>query len=79
MILHGEKPLWIDLAEVMEASPILKQVGAVILTRSILGTSLGPELEQLIYNYKESATRENLSSLAEEVYQSLSIKLTTGL
>ncbi|KAL3656363.1 hypothetical protein V7S43_018737 [Phytophthora oleae] len=75
MILTEEKPLWIDLVEVMGASPTLKQFDAEILTRSILSVPrtvlLDPALKQLIDNYGESATRENLNHLAEVVYQSL--------
>ncbi|OWZ21632.1 Crinkler (CRN) [Phytophthora megakarya] len=71
VILAEEKPLWIDLVEVMEASPILKRFDAEILTRSILSVSrtvlLDPALKQLIDNYGKSATRENLNHLAEEL------------
>ncbi|EGZ17412.1 hypothetical protein PHYSODRAFT_503910 [Phytophthora sojae] len=37
VILVEEKPLWIDLVEVVEASPILKQLDAEILTSVYLG------------------------------------------
>ncbi|KAL3664473.1 hypothetical protein V7S43_010793 [Phytophthora oleae] len=82
MILTEEKPLWIDLVEVMGASPTLKQFDAEILTRSILSVPrtvlLDPALKQLIDNYGESATRENLNHLAEVVYQSLVFKLAAS-
>ncbi|KAJ8562040.1 hypothetical protein ON010_g7639 [Phytophthora cinnamomi] len=75
VILHGEKLLWIDLVEVMEASSTLKRFDAEILTRSTLSVSrkivLDPALVQLIDNYGERATRENLDRLAHAVCQKL--------
>ncbi|GMF23740.1 unnamed protein product [Phytophthora fragariaefolia] len=69
VILDGEKPLWIDLMEVMEASPTLKQIDAEILTRSILNVSpttlLDPGLMELIDYYGKSDTSESLNNLAE--------------
>jgi tRNA A-37 threonylcarbamoyl transferase component Bud32 len=77
VILHGEKLLWIDLMEVMEASSTLKQFDAEILTRSTLSVSraivLDPALVQLIDNYGERATRENLDRLAQAVCQKLGV------
>ncbi|GMF31348.1 unnamed protein product [Phytophthora lilii] len=75
VILDGEKPLWIDLMEVMEASPTLKQIDAEILTQSILSVSpttlLDPALKELIDNYGKSDTSESLNNLAEVVCDSL--------
>jgi hypothetical protein len=77
VILHGEKLLWIDLMEVMEASSTLKRFDAEILTRSTLSVSraivLDPALVQLIDNYGERATRENLDRLAQAVCQKLGV------
>ncbi|CAH0478591.1 unnamed protein product [Peronospora belbahrii] len=67
--------LWIDLVEVMEAEPVLKQVDAEVLTRSILRVSqsdlLHSTLNQSIDNYGRSATQENINHLADQVYQNL--------
>jgi len=75
VIFDGQKFLWIDLVDVMEASPTLKQLDAEILTRSILSVSrtvlLDPALKQLVDNYGKSATQENLNHLAQVVCQSL--------
>ncbi|KUF99730.1 hypothetical protein AM588_10010293 [Phytophthora nicotianae] len=75
VILDGEKPLWIDLMEVMEASPTLKQIDAEILTRSILSVSptilLDPALKELIDYFGKSDTSESLNNLAEVVCDSL--------
>ncbi|POM76217.1 Hypothetical protein PHPALM_6576 [Phytophthora palmivora] len=83
VILNEEKLLWIDLVEVKEASPILKQFDAELLTRSILNVSrsdlLDPVLERLINNYGKSATRENLNRLAEVVCQSIFKIICTAL
>ena len=77
VIFYEGKTLWIDLVEVMEASPTLKQFDAEILTRSILSVSqtglLDPMLKQLIDNYGKSTTRENLNNLVDVVWQSLVI------
>ncbi|KAG2759245.1 hypothetical protein Pcac1_g28709 [Phytophthora cactorum] len=70
VILNGEERLWIDLVEVLDASPTLKQVDAEILTRSILEVdlsfSLDVEVQQLIDDYGTSATQATLYRLAEE-------------
>lgn len=75
VILVEEKPLWIDLMEVMEASPFLKQIDAEILTRSILRVSppilLDSALQELISSYGKSDTPESLDKLAEVVCDSL--------
>lgn len=75
VILHGENLLWIDLVEVMEASSTLKRFDAEILTRSILSVSrtgvLDQTLVQLIDEYSERATGENLDRVAEAVCQKL--------
>ncbi|KAG2759235.1 hypothetical protein Pcac1_g28712 [Phytophthora cactorum] len=75
VILNGEERLWIDLVEVLDASPTLKQVDAEILTRSILEVdlsfSLDVEVQQLIDDYGTSATQATLYRLAEEVCQTL--------
>ncbi|CAI5746517.1 unnamed protein product [Peronospora destructor] len=77
VILTEEKALWIDLAEVMDASPVLKRRDAEILTRSILrvpiNISLGSALVQSLDSYYQSATQENLDHLAEEVCQSAAL------
>ncbi|KAE9014721.1 hypothetical protein PF005_g7035 [Phytophthora fragariae] len=77
VILYEERPLWIDLVEVQEASPHLREIDVEILTRSILSISrtvlLDPALKQLIDNYAKSATQEDMNLLAEEVYQCLVI------
>ncbi|OWZ02204.1 hypothetical protein PHMEG_00026277 [Phytophthora megakarya] len=66
VILYKEKPLWIDLVEVREASPILKPVDGELLSQSVLRLS-----EQLIDNSSKNATRENLHRLAEEIRESM--------
>ncbi|ETI53980.1 hypothetical protein F443_03161 [Phytophthora nicotianae P1569] len=77
VILHGEKRLWIDLVEVMEASSTLKRFDAEILTRSTLNVSrtivLDPALVKMIDKYGERATRENLDRLAQAVWQKLGV------
>nr|QUJ09355.1 crinkler 31 [Plasmopara viticola] len=71
VILHGEKLLWIDLVEVMEATPHLKGLDAELLTRSILDIprtfELNPALVRLIKKYGERATSKNLNRLAQAV------------
>ncbi|RMX66408.1 hypothetical protein DD238_002112 [Peronospora effusa] len=75
VIFTEEKALWIDLLEVMDASPDLKRCDAEILTRSILRVplnySLSLELVQSLNSYYQSASQENIDHLAEEVYQSV--------
>ncbi|KAE9032009.1 hypothetical protein PR001_g10802 [Phytophthora rubi] len=77
VIIYGERPFWIDLVEVQEASPHLREIDADILTRSILSIPrtvlLTPTLKELIGNYAENATEENLILLAEEVVSKLRI------
>ncbi|KAG7375442.1 hypothetical protein PHYPSEUDO_001192 [Phytophthora pseudosyringae] len=75
VILTEEKAIWIDLVQVMKARPILKQIDAEILTRSILslpGTVLlDVTLKRLIDDYGKIATQESLNRLAEAVGRSL--------
>ncbi|GMF21258.1 unnamed protein product [Phytophthora lilii] len=77
VVLHEEKPLWINLVGFMSASPILISIDAEILTRSIRRESatdtLDPALDQLIRNYGKRTTSENLRTLAEAVCNSLEI------
>jgi hypothetical protein len=72
VIVSDGKPLWIDLVEVKKASPVLKRVDANILARSILSlphtVPLDPATVQLIENYGNSSTQENLLQLAEAVW-----------
>ncbi|CAH0482567.1 unnamed protein product [Peronospora belbahrii] len=76
VIIFEKKRLWINLVEVREkATPVLKEVNAEIFTRSILRVPrfnlLDPTLEQLIDNYGNNATHENINHLAKQVYQNL--------
>ncbi|CAH0478598.1 unnamed protein product [Peronospora belbahrii] len=57
------------------AEPVLKQVDAEVLTRSILrvfqSDLLHSTLNQSIDNYGRSATQENINHWADQVYQNL--------
>ncbi|KAK1929275.1 hypothetical protein P3T76_015227 [Phytophthora citrophthora] len=77
VIVSEGKLLWISLVEPFWDSSTtaakLKEMDAMILARSILhlgyGTALGPVLEQLITNYGNNSTVENVNLLAKVVHQ----------
>jgi tRNA A-37 threonylcarbamoyl transferase component Bud32 len=75
VIVYEGKLLWIDLVEVIEASPALKEVDAEILTRSIFRISqkFVPDvrLKVLIKKYGENSSKENIDLLADTVCEYL--------
>ncbi|KAI9983720.1 hypothetical protein PInf_007787 [Phytophthora infestans] len=76
MIVKDEQRLWIDLYELLDASPSHMQNDAKILTKSILHVSwkdlLDSELESLINNYGTAPPiQANLNLLADKVGEKL--------
>ena len=68
VIIVEEKYLWIDLFEIMKASPSQRSWDAELLTRSILKIDkLDEELTKLVEEYGENAIKENLEKLIEMV------------
>ncbi|KAK1929265.1 hypothetical protein P3T76_015217 [Phytophthora citrophthora] len=80
VIVSEGKLLWIDpfrhVLELLEATTKSKARDATILTRSVLhldhGVALGSVLEQLITNYGNNSTLENIDLLAKVVHQLMS-------
>ncbi|KAG9401713.1 hypothetical protein AC1031_007424 [Aphanomyces cochlioides] len=77
VIINGDEPLWIDLAETSKANLTLREMDAEILTRSILHDPLNYELsavlKEMSFEYGQNSTRENLDRLATEVCESLNL------
>ncbi|TDH71415.1 hypothetical protein CCR75_009645 [Bremia lactucae] len=75
VILHKGQPVWIDLVEVLKASPLLRMFDAGILTRSILQVprqvQLNTELHETFAKYGKYPTSENLNGLVDAVFQKL--------
>ncbi|GMF34835.1 unnamed protein product [Phytophthora fragariaefolia] len=75
VIVKDGQRLWIDLVEWRDASPLLMQNDAKILTQSILHVFLNDspdlELEALINNNGASPTQRNLNLLADKVGEKL--------
>ncbi|TDH71413.1 hypothetical protein CCR75_009646 [Bremia lactucae] len=75
VILHKGQPVWIDLVEVLKASPLLRMFDAEILTRSILQVprqvQLNTELHETLAKYGKYPTSENLNGLVDAVFQKL--------
>jgi tRNA A-37 threonylcarbamoyl transferase component Bud32 len=78
VIVHKKKLLWIDLVDVFESTTSsLRRLDAKILTLSVLRVSLNFELDSkvlnLINNYGNIASGENICHLADAVYEILQV------
>lgn len=75
VISYGEKLLWIDLTNTFRATPNLRFMDVVTLTTSLLRLSherfLNNELLELIENYGDSFTMDNLDLVINKICEIL--------